>query len=128
MNKSKVDKLLLTISPEQRDKFTSKTGQYLLNEYDIEVGNFDLEEILAFFAQEVGALFYNQGVLVDIAQGGIYMLEKNARVKGTEIVWIDEFPGATGFVANTPDMPTTKAGLFDRSCPCRRWCDHWKGR
>ncbi len=35
------------------------------------------------------ALFYNQGVLVDALRGGIYELDKKARIKGTEIVWID---------------------------------------
>lgn len=35
------------------------------------------------------ALFYNQGALIDVLSGGVYELEKPARVKGTEIVWID---------------------------------------
>ncbi|MBA7555135.1 hypothetical protein ES705_47788 [subsurface metagenome] len=35
------------------------------------------------------ALFYNQGTLVDVLRGGIYELDKKARIKGTEIVWID---------------------------------------
>ncbi len=35
------------------------------------------------------ALFYNQGVLIDALRGGIYELDKKARIKGTEIVWID---------------------------------------
>lgn len=34
-------------------------------------------------------LFYNKGNLVDIIGGGIYELAKNARIKGTEIVWVD---------------------------------------
>jgi len=34
-------------------------------------------------------LFYDKGSLVDIIGGGIYELAKNARIKGTEIVWID---------------------------------------
>ena len=35
------------------------------------------------------ALFYNQGTLVDVLRGGIYEFDKKARIKGTEIVWID---------------------------------------
>lgn len=35
------------------------------------------------------ALFYNKGTLVDILEGGVYKLEKDARIKGTEIVWLD---------------------------------------
>ncbi|TFF88658.1 MAG: hypothetical protein EU549_02620 [Promethearchaeota archaeon] len=35
------------------------------------------------------ALFYSKGELVGVLEGGIYELEKEARVKGTEIVWFD---------------------------------------
>ncbi len=35
------------------------------------------------------AIFYNKGELVAVLGGGIYELDKNARIKGTEIVWID---------------------------------------
>lgn len=34
-------------------------------------------------------LFYNKGELIDVLGGGIYELDKKARIKGTEIVWID---------------------------------------
>ena len=34
-------------------------------------------------------LFYNKGDLIDALWGGIYELDKKARIKGTEIVWID---------------------------------------
>ncbi len=34
-------------------------------------------------------LFYNKGVLIDVLAGGIYELDKKARIKGTEIVWLD---------------------------------------
>lgn len=35
------------------------------------------------------AIFYDRGVLVDVLGGGVYELDKKARTKGTEIVWID---------------------------------------
>ncbi len=35
------------------------------------------------------ALFYNKGELIDVLKGGIYELEKQARIKGTEIIWVD---------------------------------------
>jgi membrane protease subunit (stomatin/prohibitin family) len=35
------------------------------------------------------ALFYNKGVLVGVLGGGVYEIEKQARIKGTEIVWVD---------------------------------------
>jgi len=34
-------------------------------------------------------LFYNKGELIGVLGGGIYELDKKARIKGTEIVWID---------------------------------------
>ncbi len=34
-------------------------------------------------------LFYNKGELIGVLSGGVYILEKEARIKGTEIVWID---------------------------------------
>lgn len=34
-------------------------------------------------------LFYNKGTLIDIAGGGIYEIDRSARTKGTEIVWVD---------------------------------------
>ena len=35
------------------------------------------------------AIFYDKGELVDVLGGGIYELDKKAKVKGTEIVWVD---------------------------------------
>ncbi|MBD3338580.1 MAG: hypothetical protein GF353_05710 [Candidatus Lokiarchaeota archaeon] len=35
------------------------------------------------------ALFYNKGELVGVLSGGIYELEKKARIKGTEIIWVN---------------------------------------
>jgi regulator of protease activity HflC (stomatin/prohibitin superfamily) len=35
------------------------------------------------------ALFYNKGELLGVLGGGVYELEKKAKIKGTEIVWID---------------------------------------
>jgi len=34
-------------------------------------------------------LFYNKGELIGVLGGGVYELDKKARIKGTEIVWID---------------------------------------
>jgi regulator of protease activity HflC (stomatin/prohibitin superfamily) len=35
------------------------------------------------------ALFYSKGKLVGVLGGGIYEIDKKAKIKGTEIVWID---------------------------------------
>ena len=39
------------------------------------------------------ALFYNKGELVGVLKGGVYELDKKAKIKGTEIIWFD-----TGFI------------------------------
>ncbi|NVM37467.1 MAG: SPFH domain-containing protein [Candidatus Lokiarchaeota archaeon] len=35
------------------------------------------------------AIFYNKGELIGILKGGVYELDKKAKIKGTEIVWLD---------------------------------------
>jgi len=35
------------------------------------------------------AIFYDKGELVGVLGGGLYELEKKAKIKGTEIVWVD---------------------------------------
>jgi len=58
------------------------------------------------------ALFYNKGVLVDVLGGGVYEIDKKAKVKGTEIVWIDtsliEIPWG---IPQTSGIPT-KDGII----------------
>jgi regulator of protease activity HflC (stomatin/prohibitin superfamily) len=53
------------------------------------------------------ALFYNKGEMIGVLGGGIYELDKNARIKGTEIVWVDatinEVPWG---IAQSEGLPT----------------------
>lgn len=62
------------------------------------------------------ALFYNQGTLVDVLRGGIYELDKKARIKGTEIVWIDtsliEIPWGIPKKHGLPTRDGVTIGLF----------------
>lgn len=62
------------------------------------------------------ALFYNQGNLVDVLRGGIYELDKKARIKGTEIVWIDtsltEIPWGIPKKHGLPTKDGVTIGLF----------------
>jgi uncharacterized protein (DUF2164 family) len=39
-----------------------KLQKYLQAELDVEIGDFDAEFLLDFFAKELGAHFYNQGM------------------------------------------------------------------
>jgi len=58
------------------------------------------------------ALFYNKGELLGVLGGGVYELEKNAKIKGTEIVWIDtSFIDIQWGIPQSNGIPT-KDGIF----------------
>jgi membrane protease subunit (stomatin/prohibitin family) len=58
------------------------------------------------------ALFYNKGELIDVLGGGIYELEKKAKIKGTEIVWIDtSFINIPWGIPQSGGIPT-RDGIF----------------
>ena len=62
------------------------------------------------------ALFYDKGSLIGELKGGIYELDKKARVKGTEIVWIDtslnEIPWGIPKKHGIPTQDGIMIGLF----------------
>jgi uncharacterized protein (DUF2164 family) len=75
----------IEFSKAEKDVITGKIQDYFRNELDQEIGQFDAEFLLDFFAQEIGAYFYNRGLydaqallaqrLDDFAEA-IYELEK----------------------------------------------------
>lgn len=52
----------ITFSREQTSQMVRKLQKYLQAELDVEIGDFDAEFLLDFFAKELGAHFYNQGM------------------------------------------------------------------
>ena len=52
----------ITFTPEERDIICRKIQLYLREELDQEVGQFDAGFLLDFFAEEIGAFFYNRGL------------------------------------------------------------------
>ncbi|MDN6072400.1 MAG: DUF2164 domain-containing protein [Enterobacterales bacterium] len=52
----------ITFSREQPSQMVHKLQKYLQAELDVEIGDFDAEFLLDFFAKELGAHFYNQGM------------------------------------------------------------------
>ncbi|WP_341502016.1 DUF2164 domain-containing protein [Gallaecimonas sp. GXIMD4217] len=52
----------ITFSAEQKQALVKKLQRYFEDELDQEIGDFDAEFLLDFFAREMGAHFYNQGL------------------------------------------------------------------
>ena len=47
---------------EQKEDITDKIKAYFERELDSEIGGFEAEFLLEFFAKEIGGHFYNQGL------------------------------------------------------------------
>ena len=72
-------------SAGDKEAIISKIKEYFRDKLDQEIGGFDAEFLLDFFAEEVGAHFYNQGLhdaqallagKVEELADSIYELEK----------------------------------------------------
>lgn len=75
----------IEFSKAEKDLIVRRIQQYASKELDQELGQFDAEFLLDFFANEIGAYFYNRGLrdaqvlietkVADIADA-IYEIEK----------------------------------------------------
>lgn len=75
----------IEFSKPEKELITRKVQMYFREELDQELGQFDAEFLLDFFAEEVGAYFYNRGIrdaqsvieakVADIADE-LYQIEK----------------------------------------------------
>jgi len=52
----------IKFTKEQKEHIVHKIKHYFAAEMDEEIGQFDAEFLLAFFAREIGPYFYNQGL------------------------------------------------------------------
>ncbi len=52
----------LKFSSEEKNKIVQRVKIYFREELDQEIGSFDAEFLIDFFADEVGAYFYNRGL------------------------------------------------------------------
>jgi uncharacterized protein (DUF2164 family) len=52
----------IKFTKEQKEHIVHKIKHYFAAEMDVEIGQFDAEFLLAFFAREIGPYFYNQGL------------------------------------------------------------------
>lgn len=49
-------------SREEKEQIVKKVETYFSTELDQEIGNFEAEFLIDFFADEIGAYFYNRGL------------------------------------------------------------------
>ncbi len=52
----------ITFTAQEKEQIISKLQQYFIKELDQELGQFDADFLLDFFAKEVGVYFYNRGL------------------------------------------------------------------
>ena len=52
----------LQFTDEEKSQIVQKVKLYFLEELDQEIGTFDAQFLIDFFAEEVGAYFYNRGL------------------------------------------------------------------
>lgn len=53
---------IIKFSPEEKNRLTTKLQDYLLQEFELEAGQFEAEFFLDFISENMGAYFYNQGL------------------------------------------------------------------
>ncbi len=52
----------IEFSTQEKEQLVSKIQDYFVDELDQDIGQFDAEFLLDFFAKEVGGYFYNRGL------------------------------------------------------------------
>jgi uncharacterized protein (DUF2164 family) len=52
----------IMFSREEKEQIVKKFETYFSTELDQEIGNFEAEFLIDFFADEIGAYFYNRGL------------------------------------------------------------------
>lgn len=53
----------IKFTKDETDRIVSKVKRYFEDELDQEIGGFEAEFLLEFFAKEIGPYFYNRGLL-----------------------------------------------------------------
>ncbi|KGI78834.1 DUF2164 domain-containing protein [Oleiagrimonas soli] len=75
----------IAFTREEKDRMVGRIKQYFAEQLDQEIGQFDAEFLLDFFAEDLGAYFYNRGLYdaqaalsarIDDVQDAIGQLER----------------------------------------------------
>lgn len=75
----------IKFSDEEKKAIGQRVQRYVAEELDLEIGQFDAEFLLDFFAHEIGGYFYNRG-LYDAQT----VLEKNIEEIGESILQLEK--------------------------------------
>jgi len=63
MNKKKnLSALFTKMNPELRRELVEKTRKYLCDEHEVEIGDFEVEELIGFILENAAPPIYNQGI------------------------------------------------------------------
>ncbi|MDG1732770.1 MAG: DUF2164 domain-containing protein [Thalassotalea sp.] len=54
---------VIKFTRNQQEAIVAKLQRYFINELDQDIGQFDAEFLIDFFAKEMGSAFYNKGLL-----------------------------------------------------------------
>ena len=52
----------IEFSKDEMDRIVGKVKKYFIDELDQEIGGFEAEFLMGFFAREMGSYFYNRGL------------------------------------------------------------------
>ena len=75
----------LDLSIKDQAALVERIKEYVLNEFEIEIGRFEAEGMMEFFAKAIGNHFYNRGLYdaqsvivsqIDAINDAIYQLEQ----------------------------------------------------
>ena len=62
----------IKFSADDKERIVSKIKKYFSDELEQEIGGFDAEFLMEFFAKEIGPYFYNQG----LSDAGVLLNER----------------------------------------------------
>ena len=80
----------IELDPDTKQELVSRIQQYLADELQLEIGGFDAQFLLDFFAEHVGCYYYNQGLAdaltafegkIEEISDIVYQLEKDTVVE-----------------------------------------------
>lgn len=72
----------IKLSQDQTDRMVSKIKRYFSDELDQDIGSFEAEFLIEFFAKEIGPHFYNQAladanrVFVEKVEDASYLVQE----------------------------------------------------